>query len=149
MRVTHVRIANPWWRGKRSSHSQHLRNSQFYVSGKRPMGIPITWIMIIKIKSLMTVLSSWSKSLYLKIQSLYWNGLMGPCSFSWWTALDFHTFAIMAMLVLNNLIIPSNFSDFDAVWNWKIMDKYHDLFLYLQILQTINSLVLTLHQAIA
>ena len=44
--VTHV----PWcmqrsltsilwsrWRGKRSRHSQHMRNSQFYVSGKRSM----------------------------------------------------------------------------------------------------------------
>ena len=25
------------WRGKRSRHSQHMRNPQFYVSGKRPI----------------------------------------------------------------------------------------------------------------
>ena len=27
-----------WWRGKRSRHSRCMRNPQFYVSGKRPMG---------------------------------------------------------------------------------------------------------------
>ena len=26
------------WRGKRSRHSRRMRNAQFYVSGKRPMG---------------------------------------------------------------------------------------------------------------
>ena len=26
-----------WWRGKRSRHSQRMRNPQFYVSGKRPI----------------------------------------------------------------------------------------------------------------
>ena len=33
----HVRIANPQWREKRSRHSRHVRNQQFYVSGKRPI----------------------------------------------------------------------------------------------------------------
>ena len=33
--------------------------AQFYVSGKRPMGIPITWIMIIKIKTV-----SWQSYLH-------------------------------------------------------------------------------------
>ena len=32
-----VGIANPWWQGKRSRHSQRMRNPQFYVSDKRPM----------------------------------------------------------------------------------------------------------------
>ena len=36
--VMHVGIANLWWRGKCSRHSRHMRNPQFYVSGKRPMG---------------------------------------------------------------------------------------------------------------
>ena len=45
--VTHVAWCMPgsltsgllWsrWRGKRSRHSRHIRNPQFYVSGKRPM----------------------------------------------------------------------------------------------------------------
>ena len=35
--VMHVRIANPWWRGKPSRHSQRMRNTQFYVYGKRPI----------------------------------------------------------------------------------------------------------------
>ena len=30
------------WRGKRSRHSRLMRKSQFYVSGKRPMGIILT-----------------------------------------------------------------------------------------------------------
>ena len=33
----HAGIANPRWRGKRSRHSGGKRNTQFYVSGKRPM----------------------------------------------------------------------------------------------------------------
>ena len=37
--VMHVGIANPRWRGKRSRHSRRMRNTQFYVSGKRPMAI--------------------------------------------------------------------------------------------------------------
>ena len=36
--LMHVGIANPWWRGKHSRHSWCMRNPQFYVSGKRPMG---------------------------------------------------------------------------------------------------------------
>ena len=41
----HVEIANPLWRGKRSRHSPRMRNPQFFVSGKRPMGtqIPSQW----------------------------------------------------------------------------------------------------------
>ena len=35
--VMHVGIFNPRWQGKRSQHSQRIRNPQFYVSGKRPM----------------------------------------------------------------------------------------------------------------
>ena len=35
--VMHAGIANPQWRGKRSRRSRHMRNPQFYVSGKRPM----------------------------------------------------------------------------------------------------------------
>ena len=36
--VMHARIANSkLWQGKRSRHSRRMRNSQFYVSGKRPM----------------------------------------------------------------------------------------------------------------
>ena len=30
-----------WWQGKRSRHSRRMRNRQFYVSSKRPMGSPI------------------------------------------------------------------------------------------------------------
>ena len=33
----HVGIASPRWRGKRSRHSRHMHNPQFYVSGKRPI----------------------------------------------------------------------------------------------------------------
>ena len=42
----HVGIANPRWREKRSWHSPHMRNPQFYVSGKRPMPLTcciVTW----------------------------------------------------------------------------------------------------------
>ena len=35
--VMHVGIAYPQWLGKRSRHSRHMPNPQFYVSGKRPM----------------------------------------------------------------------------------------------------------------
>ena len=35
--VMHVGIANLRWRRKRSRHSRHMRNPQFYVSGQRPM----------------------------------------------------------------------------------------------------------------
>ena len=35
--VMHAGIAEPRWRGKRSRHSQRMRNPQFYGSGKRPM----------------------------------------------------------------------------------------------------------------
>ena len=31
-----------WWRGKRSRHSRRMRNPQFYISGKRPMGMIIS-----------------------------------------------------------------------------------------------------------
>ena len=37
--VMHVGIANPRWRGNGSRHSRRMRNPQFYVSGKRPMGV--------------------------------------------------------------------------------------------------------------
>ena len=33
----HIGIANPRWRGKLSRHSRCVRNTQFCVSGKRPM----------------------------------------------------------------------------------------------------------------
>ena len=36
--VMHVGIANLQWRWKLSRHSRHMRNPQFYVSGKRSMG---------------------------------------------------------------------------------------------------------------
>ena len=36
--VMHVGMANLRWRGKRSRHSPRMRNPQFYVSDKRPMG---------------------------------------------------------------------------------------------------------------
>ena len=36
--VMHVRIADPRWRGRRSRHFRRMRNTQFYVSGKRPIG---------------------------------------------------------------------------------------------------------------
>ena len=42
--VMHVGIANPRWWGKRSRHSQHMHNPQFYVSGKRPMA---SWVVVI------------------------------------------------------------------------------------------------------
>ena len=35
--VVHVGIANPRWRGKHSRHSRRMRNTQLYVSVKRPM----------------------------------------------------------------------------------------------------------------
>ena len=37
----HVGIANTRWRGKRSRHAQRMRNPQFCVSGKRPIGFKI------------------------------------------------------------------------------------------------------------
>ena len=50
-RVTHVPWCMPWsltssflwgrWRGKRSRHSRRMRNRQFYVSGKRSIGLPL------------------------------------------------------------------------------------------------------------
>ena len=36
--VMHVGIANLRWRGERSRHSRRMRNTQFYLSGKRSMG---------------------------------------------------------------------------------------------------------------
>ena len=36
--VMYAGIAKLWWRGKRSRHSRRMCNSQFYVSGKRPIG---------------------------------------------------------------------------------------------------------------
>ena len=46
--VMHVGIAKSWWRGKRSRLSRRMRNSQFYVSGKRPIaeapGFRLFWI---------------------------------------------------------------------------------------------------------
>ena len=36
--VMDVGIANTWWRGKLSRHSQCIRNPQFYVFGQRPIG---------------------------------------------------------------------------------------------------------------
>ena len=59
MYVTHV----PWclsgslisgflrsrWQGKRSRHSQHMRNPKFYVSGKRPIAIVNFVAVIVKI----------------------------------------------------------------------------------------------------
>ena len=35
--VMHIEIASPRSRGKRSRHSRCMRNTQFYISGKRPM----------------------------------------------------------------------------------------------------------------
>ena len=35
------------WRGKRSRHSQRMRNPQFYVSGKRPIVAADTWVQYI------------------------------------------------------------------------------------------------------
>ena len=35
------------WRGKRSRHSRRMRNPQFYVSGKRPMGMGMRLIVCI------------------------------------------------------------------------------------------------------
>ena len=43
----HFGIANPRWRGKRSRHSRRMRNPQFYISGKRPMGNWVTATVII------------------------------------------------------------------------------------------------------
>ena len=37
--MMHGEIADPRWQGKRSRHSRRMRNSQFYVSGKRPIVI--------------------------------------------------------------------------------------------------------------
>ena len=37
----HVGIANPRWRGKRSRHSQRMRNPQFYISCKMSMALPM------------------------------------------------------------------------------------------------------------
>ena len=41
--VMHVGIANPRWRGERSRHSRRMRNSQFYVSDKRPVPLYFTY----------------------------------------------------------------------------------------------------------
>ena len=35
--VMHVGMSNPRWWGECSRHSRHMRNPQFYVSGKRPI----------------------------------------------------------------------------------------------------------------
>ena len=42
--VMHVGNANPQWRGKRSGHSQRMRNPLLYVSGKRSIGVQFTII---------------------------------------------------------------------------------------------------------
>ena len=39
----HDGIANPRWRGKCSRHSRCMRNTQFCVSGKRPMSCEVQW----------------------------------------------------------------------------------------------------------
>ena len=44
--VMHAGIGNPRWRGKRSRHSQRMRNPQFDVSGKRPMADVSTAIQV-------------------------------------------------------------------------------------------------------
>ena len=44
--VLHVGIANPRWQGKCSRHYRRMRNPQFYVSDKRPMGWT-GWIAIL------------------------------------------------------------------------------------------------------
>ena len=41
--VMHIGIVNPRWRGKRSRHSRRMRNSRFFVSGKRSMLIAFRW----------------------------------------------------------------------------------------------------------
>ena len=52
--VMHVGVTNPLWWGKRARHSRRMRTSQFYVSGKRPMGYPYGWVV--------TVLAQWAAS---------------------------------------------------------------------------------------
>ena len=46
--VMHVGIANPRWWGKRSRQSRRMRNPQFYVSGKRPIGCSHSSIACLK-----------------------------------------------------------------------------------------------------
>ena len=38
------------WRGKRSRHSRRMRNTQFYVSGKRPMGCTLCRSSLVETK---------------------------------------------------------------------------------------------------
>ena len=51
--VMHVGIASMQWQGKRSRHSQRMRNAHFSISGKRPMGTPVVrsspeWVCILE-----------------------------------------------------------------------------------------------------
>ena len=47
--VMHSGIANPRWRGKRSRLSRLMLNPQFYVSGKRHMGIALESVLLLNI----------------------------------------------------------------------------------------------------
>ena len=45
------------WRGKRSRHSRHMRNPQFYVSVKRPIAVQVLsqWVKMLNIKLLLSL----------------------------------------------------------------------------------------------
>ena len=48
-----------WWRGKRSRHSWHMRTLQFYVSGKRPIPLPLMLWLLAK-TSAAIILTRWN-----------------------------------------------------------------------------------------
>ena len=47
-----------WW-GKHSWHSQHMRNLQFYVTSKRPMGMLQIFAMISALSTIYSLYASW------------------------------------------------------------------------------------------
>ena len=60
----YVGIANPRWRGK---HSRHMRNPQFYVSGKRPISV---WEICKKIERYLQASSNKSSTTMFKALKL-------------------------------------------------------------------------------
>ena len=80
--VMHVGIANRRWRGKRSRHSRHMRNSQIYVFGKRPMAVQLTMMFYYAI-NVMDLAGSMNRD-HAKVYILVCAGRMDQvCVYGW------------------------------------------------------------------
>ena len=95
--ASHVGIANVRWQGKRSRHSRRMHNTQFYVSGKRPMrSIDAMKRMVLRIgpweiwqkckkKNVICKLSIQKSNLKLLSGECHWTSLMrSQLFFRWW-----------------------------------------------------------------